>query len=206
MGSQGTARPTWHASGGINGRSYASFNGSGERGVATGFNFDPEAGTTEIAVQVVGRYREVADLEGYGVIVTTSDNESWMATFQVKTHFEWDAWRTNGNILMPPHNIDYLTPEASNDTDWHLHEGYTKSTGLLAWFDGTQFGPGGGGGPMPGSGPLTDVNVGGGFPGGYGGFAPCDIHEVVVTEGRDLAELAAYRRLRVAPLYGLDLQ
>jgi hypothetical protein len=201
-----TARPTWHANGGLNDRSYASFSGAGERGVATGFNFDPESGTHEVALQVVGRYREVNDVLGYGAVVTTPDLMSWMVTFQVRSDSTFDTWRTNGNIVMPRHNIDYLTPEASGDTAWHLHEGYAKATGLLAWYDGTEFGPAGEGGVIPGHGALTDVSIGGGYPNGSRGFAPCDIHEVVVTEGRDLAELAAYRSLRVAPIYGLDLQ
>ena len=205
-GYAGTARPTWHASGGLNGRSYASFSGLGERGVATGFDFSPEGGTNEIAVQVVGRYPSVANIAAYGVVVTTTNNQSWMSTFQLRTDDPFDTWRTNGDILNPAHNIDYLTPEASNDTAWHLHEGYAQLTGLLAWYDGMQFGPGGTGGPRPGHGVLTDVSVGGGYPAGFGGFAPCDIHEVVVTEGRDLAQLAAYRTRRIEPLYGLELQ
>ena len=198
-------RPTWHARGGLNDRSYASFQ-DGQRGVAKGFNFDPDAGTHEVALQVVGRYTKVENVIGYGVIVTSADDYSWMATFSIRADDPNDLWRTNGDITNPPHNIDYLTPEASKDTSWQLHEGYAKVTGLLAFRNGVQFGPGGTGGPRPGHGVLDEVDLGGGYPSGSGGFAPIDVHELVVTEGRPLEQLAAYRARRVTPVYGLELE
>lgn len=198
-------RPIWHSSGGLNDRSYASFSGQGQKGIATGFDFDPSDGSNEVALQAVGRWPSVANMAGHGALVLSADNQSWMGTLHLRTDDTFDTWRTNGDITTPVHNLDYGTPEASNDVGWHLHEGYGKATGLLAWLDGTQYGPGGTGGPRPGFGPLINVHIGGGSPNGFGSYATCDVHELVVTEGRDLSQLAAYRTLRIEPLYGLEL-
>jgi hypothetical protein len=103
-----------------------------------------------------------------------------------------------------PHHIQYLTPEASNDVDWQLHEGYAKATGIIAFRNGVEFGTGGGQGLLTdASNPLNEIRIGGDDTNGY---APVDVHEVVITEGRALTQLSAYRHLRVAPLYGITIQ
>ena len=86
----------------------------------------------------------------------------------------------------------------------YMAMGYAKSTGIIAFRNGVQFGTGGGQGLLTdASNPINEIRIGGDDTNGY---APVDIHEVVITEGRDLTQLAAYRSLRVAPLYGITVQ
>ena len=77
-------------------------------------------------------------------------------------------------------------------------------TGIIAFRNGVQFGTGGNQGLMTdANNPINEIRIGGDDSGGY---APIDVHEVIITEGRPLSQLSAYRDLRVAPLYGIAIQ
>ena len=200
------AEPIWRASGGSDGRPYAEFDGSNDVGVARGFSFSQQAGTNELCMQVIGRFRSIAELtQATGVYARSAGNPDYhFRTFQVWSSQNFDYYRTNGYPVGFPHHIQYLTPEASNDIGWQLHEGYAIATGIIAFRNGVQFGPGGNQGLLTDStNPIDEIRIG---CDDRGGCAPVDVHEVVITEGRALTQLSAYRRLRVAPLYRIAIQ
>jgi hypothetical protein len=204
--------PLWVSDGGPDGAGCIRFNGSSEYGVATGFSFSETAETNLVSLQVVARYLTHDDRNQVAVAIGAEDElEGATPVFLYAAHSRTfstaDMYRANGSLVEIPHNVDYLTPEASEDTVWyHLHETHAMADVLRGVYDGTIFDASGAGFPQTfGGGGMRGDAIDRLFVGRSGGsaaaWANIEIAEIVVTEGRSAAEHAAYRSLRVAAEY-----
>lgn len=186
--------PRWLPNGGPDGRGAARFDGIDDHGTAGGFSFGIGSSPS---ILVVLQFDDVDDRIAVPVQLHdgSRDGRYFLNAAQIRT-MTGDIYRANGNLIGVPHNIDYLTPQASSDTLPHLHETHAYSDGMVAVYDGRIFGGGGGDGL---AGPIDTLQVGSNAIGSQ--HAAVQISEIVVTEGRTPAEAAAYRERRVRVEY-----